>query len=362
MTRYRRLLAAAIALAFAVIALGAYVRLSDAGLGCPDWPGCYGHLLGVPDEAHEQTAANRAFPERPVETGKAWKEMVHRYFAGTLGLLILGICLLAWRSELRRRQSPALPSVLLGVVVLQGALGMWTVTLLLKPVIVTLHLLGGMTTLALLVALALRSARPAAGNSVSPTAASVPWLAGLALLAVFVQIALGGWVSSNYAALACTDFPTCQGEWRPPMDFAHGFAIFRELGQTAHGELLPFAALTAIHWTHRLGALAVTLLVGMLALTLWRTGASPWRHWSLMLAGALALQVGLGIANVALSLPLPLAVAHNLGAALLLTITLAVNLRLHGQRSENRVPGAVDRSSGNEFRTPGLRRGNPSAP
>jgi cytochrome c oxidase assembly protein subunit 15 len=363
MTTYHRLIAAAIALAFAVIALGAYVRLSDAGLGCPDWPGCYGHLLGIPDEAHEQAAANRAFPERPVETGKAWKEMVHRYFAGTLGLLILGISLLAWRAEQRRRQSPALPTALLGVVVLQGALGMWTVTLLLKPVIVTLHLLGGMTTLALLVALALREARPAlAPRSAAATAPAISWLAGLALLAVFVQIALGGWVSSNYAALACSDFPTCQGEWRPPMDFAHGFAIFRELGQTAHGDLLPFAALTAIHWMHRLGAVAVAVLVGTLALALWRTGIPPWRHWSMVLAGALALQLTLGIANVLLSLPLPLAVAHNLGAALLLTVTLAINLHLHAQRRENTLPGTVDRDRGEDFRTQGVRRGNPSVP
>jgi cytochrome c oxidase assembly protein subunit 15 len=362
MTSYRRLIAAAVALAFAVIALGAYVRLSDAGLGCPDWPGCYGHLLGIPDEAHEQAAANQAFPERPVETGKAWKEMVHRYFAGTLGLLILGICLLAWRAEQRRRQSPVLPTVLLGVVVLQGALGMWTVTLLLKPVIVTLHLLGGMTTLALLVALALRDAKPDPGSSASSIGPAVRWLASLALFAVFVQIALGGWVSSNYAALACADFPTCQGEWRPPMDFAHGFAVFRELGQTAHGDLLPFAALTAIHWMHRVGALAVTLLAGALAMALWRTGGPSWRRWSLLLAGALALQVGLGIANVLLSLPLFLAVAHNLGAALLLTVTLAINLRLHGQRSENNLPGTIDRGSGDGFTTPGVPRGNPSAP
>ncbi len=358
MTPYRRLIAAAVALAFAVIALGAYVRLSDAGLGCPDWPGCYGHLLGVPDEMHEQAAANQAFPERPVETGTAWKEMVHRYFAGTLGLLILGVCLLAWRGEQRRRHAPLLPTLLLGIVALQAALGMWTVTLLLKPVIVTLHLLGGMTTLALLVALALRETVPAR----AAIDGGLPRLAGLALLAVFVQIALGGWVSSNYAALACTDFPTCQGEWRPPMDFAHGFAVFRELGQTAHGELLPFAALTAIHWMHRLGALAVTALVGALALALWRTGGPSWRSWSLVLAGALALQVGLGIANVLLSLPLLLAVAHNLGAALLLTVTLAINLRLHGQRSENILPGTVDRSSGHDFTTPGAPRENPSAP
>ena len=161
MRLYRRLLLTATVLAFAVIALGAYVRLSDAGLGCPDWPGCYGHWLGVPDEMHEQLAAQQAYPDRPVETGKAWKEMVHRYFAGTLGLLILAICLLAWRPEFRKRQSPALPTLLLAVVGLQAALGMWTVTLLLKPLIVTLHLLGGMTTLALLIAMSIKEALPA---------------------------------------------------------------------------------------------------------------------------------------------------------------------------------------------------------
>ncbi len=359
MTLYRRLLAAAIVLAFAVIALGAYVRLSDAGLGCPDWPGCYGHWLGVPDEAHEQAAASRAFPDRPVETPKAWKEMIHRYFAGSLGLLVLGLCLLSWRGEARRQQSPRLPTLLLGIVMLQAALGMWTVTLLLKPVIVTLHLLGGMTTLALLVALALRESTPVASGTASP---GVPRLAGLALLAVFVQIALGGWVSSNYAALACTDFPMCQGQWQPPMDFSHGFTVFRELGQTADGELLPFSALTAIHWTHRVGALAVVGLVGMLALALWRNGGARWRNWSLLLAGALTLQISLGVGNVLLSLPLPLAVAHNLGAALLLTFTLAVNLRLHRQRRENVMIFPVDRASGGEFRRPAVPRGNPSAP
>ena len=330
MTPYRRLLAAAIALAFAVIALGAYVRLSDAGLGCPDWPGCYGHLLGVPDEAHEHAAANRAFPERPVETGKAWKEMVHRYFAGTLGLLILGICLLAWRAEQRRSQSPALPTVLLGVVVLQGALGMWTVTLLLKPVIVTLHLLGGMTTLALLVALALRAARPAAGNSASPTAAAVPWLAGLALLGVFAQIALGGWTSTNYAALACTDLPTCQGQWWPEMNFRDAFHFVRELGKTGDGENLPMQALTAIHLMHRIGAVVVAFYVGWLG---WRARkAGGVAGLGAALLAVLTLQWLLGLSNVYFSLPIGVAVAHNGGAALLLALTLTLLFRARQAR------------------------------
>jgi cytochrome c oxidase assembly protein subunit 15 len=324
MRLYRGLALVATLLAFGVVALGAYVRLSDAGLGCPDWPGCYGHLLGVPDAPHEQAAAAQSFPGKPVETGKAWKEMVHRYFAGTLGLLILGLAILAWRPEMRDRASPLLPTALLGIVGFQALLGMWTVTLLLKPVIVTAHLLGGMTTLGLLVWLLLRqtqtSMRPVERpNSLRP-------LALLALGAVIAQIALGGWTSSNYAALACTDFPTCQGNWLPTMDFGHAFALRRELGQTSDGGLLPFSALTAIHWSHRFWAVGVLLAVGGLAIRLLRLPA--WRRWGLWLAGLLTLQWCLGIANVLLSLPLPIAVAHNLGAAALLAATLALNFRL----------------------------------
>jgi len=325
MSLYRRLLLAATLLAVVVIGLGAYVRLSDAGLGCPDWPGCYGHWLGVPDVEHEQIAAQAAFPQQPVDTGKAWKEMIHRYCAGTLGLLILGICLLSWRSELRQRQSPLLPTLLLGIVGLQAALGMWTVTLLLKPVIVTLHLLGGMTTLALLVALLLRSF--AGAPLTAPPA--LRWLATLALLAVVLQIALGGWVSSNYAALACNGFPTCQGTWVPEMDLAHAFTLHRELGQTADGALLSHTALVAIHWSHRLGALLVLGVVGALAGGLLRSRQTRWHAWGWLLIFILSLQIFLGIANVLLALPLALAVGHNLGAASLLSATLAVMLRLH---------------------------------
>lgn len=337
----RRLIILAACLAFGVVALGAYVRLSDAGLGCPDWPGCYGHLVGVPDQVHEQAAAAAAFPGKPVETAKAWKEMVHRYFAGTLGLLILAICGLSWRREIRQRQSPALPTALLGIVGFQALLGMWTVTLLLKPMVVTAHLLGGMTTLALLVTLALGGEhRPRL-----PVGATLKPLALVALLAVAAQIALGGWVSSNYAALACPDFPTCHGEWMPAMDFGHAFTLHRELGQTADGALLSHDALTAIHWSHRLGALIVTMLVGSLAWQLLRE--KGWQGWGALLAGVLLLQLGLGVANVLLSLPLPLAVAHNVGAAALLTATLALNLRLastvsHRQASQKLAVNAAE--------------------
>lgn len=326
MRLYRRLLLVATLLAFAVIALGAYVRLSDAGLGCPDWPGCYGHWLGIPEAHHEQQAAAQAYPDRPLDTGKAWKEMLHRYLAGTLGLLILALCILAWRKESRSRQSPALPTALLGIVGLQAALGMWTVTLLLKPVIVTLHLIGGMTTLSILVGMAVARFDARLDDSTNPR---MRLLGAAALLAISIQIALGGWVSSNYAALACADFPTCQGQWLPPMDVTHAFSLYRDLGLTADGALLPLEALTAIHWSHRLGAVAVSLLAGSFAIALLRTGERVWQTWGGVLLALLLAQVGLGIANVLLALPLGLAIAHNIGAACLLSATLSINILMY---------------------------------
>jgi cytochrome c oxidase assembly protein subunit 15 len=320
---YRPLLVAATLLAFCVVGLGAYVRLSDAGLGCPDWPGCYGHLVGVPDTHAEHAAAATAFPGKPVETGKAWKEMIHRYAAGTLGLLILGIALSAWADWRRERERrPWLETGLLGLVTFQALLGMWTVTLLLKPVIVTAHLLGGMATLSLLVLCLVRDAKVGSRRTAMPDA--VTRLLGLlALATVLGQIALGGWVSSNYAALACADFPTCQSSWWPAADYANAFHLTRELGQTAEGGLLPFAALTAIHWTHRLGALLVFCVVGAYAMRLLKRR----NRVGLLLVVLLAVQVGLGIANVLLSLPLAVAVAHNLGAALLLATLVVANFR-----------------------------------
>lgn len=356
MRLFHRLLLLATLLAFAVIALGAYVRLSDAGLGCPDWPGCYGHWLGVPEAPAEQLAAAQAYPERPLETGKAWKEMLHRYLAGSLGLLVLALCVLAWRRECRQRQSPALPTALLLIVCLQAALGMWTVTYLLKPVIVTLHLLGGMTTLSLLAGI-LFARRATSGAA--PAGPALRLLGGGALLLIVLQIALGGWVSSNYAALACADFPTCQGQWRPEMEFDHAFSLHRELGQTADGQLLPLTSLTAIHWSHRLGALAVTLIVGALAVSLIRTGHRRWRRWGGLLLGLLVAQIGLGLGNVLLSLPLPVAVLHTLGAAALLTATLAINILL--QRSPSPAgsgwsPSGKTRSLGARHPSADLRR------
>jgi len=287
-------------LAFAVVVVGAYVRLSDAGLGCPDWPLCYGQP--VPGAIADGDAL-----------AKAWKEMGHRYLAGTLGVLILFIAVLAWRL----RRSPWLATALFVLLVFQATLGAWTVTMLLKPAIVTAHLLGGMAILALLtwVALAQLSA-PAAFQ-----ARKLRGPAAIALAVLLVQIALGGWVSSNYAALACPDVPWCLGQAVPAMDFGNAFHLLRELGQTPQGELLSREALTAIHWSHRVFAL---VLVAVLAWTVYRTCAIS-RPLAAVIALLLAAQFSLGVANVVVSRPLGLAAAHNAGAALLLIALVVLN-------------------------------------
>ncbi len=318
------LVIAAALLALAVIGLGAYVRLSDAGLGCPDWPGCYGKL--TPHHAAADIAAAQALqPDGPVTLAKAWKEMLHRYLAGSLGLLILAIALLAGVRE--RGGSRLLALALLLLVLMQVGLGMGTVTLALRPVVVSAHLLGGMATLALLVWLATRLGRPGRllqRLSYRPVATRsrrvrVPALAAITLAALGVQIALGGWVSSQQAALACADFPTCGGAWWPAADWARAFHL------TADTAPEP-AARVAMHWAHRLGALLVTLLVLALA---WRLMFRPgYAGASRFLVFALLAQVSLGALNILPSLPLAVAVAHNLGAALLLAALVRVNVRL----------------------------------
>jgi cytochrome c oxidase assembly protein subunit 15 len=321
---FKKLIIVAALLAFGVIVLGAYVRLSDAGLGCPDWPGCYGKLS--PAHAAEHIAqAETAQPGGPVSAHKAWKEMVHRYFASTLGLLIVIIGVMAWVKREQLMQGVGLPLVLIVLVILQGLLGMWTVTLLLKPVIVTLHLLGGVTTLALLVWLGMRQSRDIPEMRTQDAVRMKNW-AVAGLVVVFLQIALGGWVSSNYAALACADFPTCKGVWMPTMDFNHAFHFTRELGKTAQGELLSLDSLTAIHWTHRLGALITFLLLAVLVFKMLRIPSLA--KLGAVIGLVLLLQIGLGISNVLFSLPLPVAVAHNGVAALLLLTLIILNFRL----------------------------------
>ena len=214
-------------LAFCVILMGAYVRLSDAGLGCPDWPGCYGKLV-VPEQ--HQAQVPEANPHaKPLHSGKAWKEMIHRYLAGTLGLFILLLAILAWRNRRDPQQPLWLPSLLSGLVIFQAALGMWTVTLLVKPAIVTAHLLGGFATFVLLVLLALRL-RPAARFRAHTPPVPLRRFILVALLVAIAQITLGGWTSTNYAALGCSDFPACySGQWWPAMDFREAFVIWRGL-------------------------------------------------------------------------------------------------------------------------------------
>ena len=327
---YRALVFCGVVLTFLVIVAGAYVRLEDAGLGCPDWPGCYGQLLGVPDEVHEVARAEQAYPGSPVDPARAWKEMFHRYLAGALGLLILAVAVVAWRSRREIGRSPGLATLLVAVVACQATLGMWTVTLLLKPAIVVLHLLGGMTTLALMTWLALREIDPPAAPAAAAQALK-PWAAlGLAILVV--QIALGGWVSANYAALACPDLPACHGRWLPDMNFGHAFHVLRELGVTAAGAPLSQDALVAIHWTHRAGALITVLYLGALAGKGLRVPALA-LYSGLMLA-LLVAQAALGIANVLARLPLGIAVAHNGGAALLLAALVMLNFAVF-KRSSN---------------------------
>lgn len=324
MSAYRSLILLTLILALAVVSLGAYVRLSDAGLGCPDWPGCYGHI--TPHHAADKIAAALSEdPHGPVSHAKAWKEMLHRYLAGTLGLMVLAIAVAGWRLRRETQGSPVLPLLLFGLIVFQALLGMWTVTRLLKPFIVSAHLLGGMATVSLLLWLWLRE-RSQSVHVYFADAGHLRGAATLGLALVVVQIALGGWVSTNYAALACTDFPLCQGQWVPPMDFDHAYTLHRELGETASGELLPMTALTAIHWTHRLMALLVTLYLLWLATRLLRAPGLAGLGMSILVL--LTVQVTLGISNVLFSLPLPLAVAHNAGAAWLLAALVWLNFRV----------------------------------
>ena len=327
MRLYRQLILVALLLTATVIVFGAYVRLADAGLGCPDWPGCYGQLTPH-HAAGEILQTHAADPTGPVSLPKAWTEMVHRYLAASLGLLIIVIAALAWRQRGDRGSAPAVATALVGVVIFQGLLGKWTVTLLLKPAIVTAHLLGGLTTLALLAWLGLR-ARRATRLPVPP---GLRMFARLGLLLLVAQIVLGGWTSTNYAALACSDFPSCQGSFAPVTDYANAFHVVRELGMTAGGEFLPLAALTAIHWSHRLGAVVAGAVLFLLAWLLSRRQAT--QRLGLALLAATTLQIVLGIANVVLSLPLALAVAHNAGAVLLVALLVSINYRVGGTRAE----------------------------
>ena len=311
----------ALLLGVVVVMLGAYTRLVHAGLGCPDWPGCYG-FLSVPRSDGALEMAQVRFPDSPVEAFKAWAEMIHRYAAGLLGLTILGLALLALKYRDHQGYPLKLPLGLLALVICQALFGMWTVTLKLWPQVVTAHLLGGFATLSLLFLLCLRlSGRIPADVGLT----ALRPLARAVLVVVTLQIALGGWVSSNYAALACIDLPTCHGEWWPDMDFAAGFNIFQEIGPNYLGGMLYGEGRTAIHFTHRIGALVTLAVTLLLALRLYRAGLTTTAAGLVLV---LLTQVGLGITNVLAHIPLAVAVAHNaVGALLLLTLVL-VNYQL----------------------------------
>lgn len=370
--KFNKLAWIALALAICVIGFGAYVRLSHAGLGCPDWPVCYGKLTWPKHEV-SIAAANEAFPERPVEVPKAWREQFHRHIAAILGLLVLGLALLATRHRahsrtillsacglvliaipLYMREYYVSSSVLVAIaeaallaaawrwsnsdmarvatftlafIIFQAMLGMWTVTWLLKPIVVMAHLMGGMTMFCLLTWMAVRSS-PNAAIPQAPTLRISPLLWG-GVAVVAVQIALGGWVSANYAALACgTDFPSCLGQWWPQMDFAEAAVLWRGIGVDYEGGLLDPEARTAIQMAHRLFAVVV---VGYLVWLARRLSAEGLANYGWGLLALLTLQVILGITNVVGGLPLPVATAHNVVAAFLLFVLVGLLARLRPQ-------------------------------
>jgi cytochrome c oxidase assembly protein subunit 15 len=320
LTWFRRVARVATLLTLIVVVVGAWVRLTDAGLGCPDWPGCYGHVHPA-QVAGKVDQINAANPDRPFDYQKALNEMVHRYIATTLGLLIIVLAVMSVRNRRDPAQPRVLPWVLLATVILQGLLGMWTVTLLLKPLIVTLHLLGGLTTLSLLWWLSL----PPERRDLKAAERKVRRLAVVGMAFVVLQVALGGWTSTNYAAAACPDFPTCQGTWWPQMDFKDAFVLWRGLGIDYEGGVLDAPARVAIHYVHRIGAYGVTLVLVSLAIAaLYRAQTRPLRWAAMGVLAALTLQLLIGMNLIWQGWPLWLGTAHNAGAALVVLSMVAL--------------------------------------
>jgi heme a synthase len=314
--RLRALVVVLLFLTFDLVLFGAFTRLSDSGLGCPDWPGCYGSVTPIGAQAHID-AAQAAAPMGPVTTSKAWIEMLHRKMASGIGALITLLMVLSWVWRKQTRHSPWLATFTFVWVCVQGAFGAWTVTLKLFPAIVTLHLLGGMVLL-LLLAWQVERSDPAPVKSTAQDKALAPWVIA-ALIVLFMQMALGAWVSTNYAVLACDDFPQCRGQWWPPMDFQNGFELWHELGVLRSGASVDLPMLTAMHMTHRLFALVVVVVLGTLAYKLIQQSSHP--RSGKILAGLVALQVATGMANVVLGWPLLAALLHTGGAAALVILT-----------------------------------------
>jgi heme a synthase len=319
--RLRALTLLTLFLTFDLVLFGAFTRLTDSGLGCPDWPGCYGSASPV-GAREEISQAQAVQPTGPVTHKKAWIEMIHRYLATGVGVLILTLAVYSWRERKLTQISPWWASFTLVWVCVQGAFGALTVTMKLFPAIVTLHLLGGMFLLALL---QVQAQRYAQSETSVPREALRPSTKALLLAstaALWVQMALGAWVSTNYAVLACTEFPACQGSWWPRMNFAEGFEWWRPLGQTAAGANISFEALTAIHYVHRLFAYVLLILMGALAWRLW--AVDGWQRSARWLAILATLQLLTGLSNVVLGWPLLAAVMHTGGAAALVLVTTAI--------------------------------------
>lgn len=323
MKYFKKLLLLTTITAFCLVVLGAYVRLSDAGLGCPDWPGCFG-TLSVPESQSAIENAELNFPTQRVETDKAWKEMIHRYVAGFLGIMIFLIGIISYKNKRVLKVNPIVPYSIVILVIFQALLGMWTVTLLLKPIVVSAHLIGGMTTLGLLTFVTHRYWGKIQANTLK--SAHEIFLVRFSLFILFVQIFLGGWTSTNYAGLACTDFPTCHGILVPSLNFKDAFDIFRDLGKLSDGSPLPLAVFETIQWVHRLGALVTWLFFIYLASVILKY--KTMRNLGYVLVFVITAQFIVGVANLLLHLPTVLAVMHTFGAASLVVLAAILNSRI----------------------------------
>ena len=327
-----------ILLTLTVIVLGAYTRLSDAGLGCPDWPGCYGKIT-VPSDAQAVNQANLQFPERALEADKAWIEMIHRYFAGSLGLLVFVV--VAWCIK-KNITSAGLPLLISATVIFQALLGMWTVTLKLMPVVVMAHLMGGFTLLSLQCLLYCRLSNFQTRFGETSHAPQLKFWASLGVVVVVGQILLGGWTSSNYAALVCTQLPICEGNWASYLDFKNAFDFAQNGHDNYEFGVLEYPARLTIHVMHRFGAIVATLTVLMVVYQLWKLGQTSHQKLSVIVAIVLVTQISLGISNVWFHLPISVAVLHNLVAAMLLISMVVTNFVVWQRKpSESLVKNSV---------------------
>lgn len=325
----------ALGIVICVIVLGSWTRLADAGLGCPDWPGCYGQLL-VPETVEEIAAAESLYPDAPVEVAKGWLEMIHRYFASILGFVILVLAAASWSQRTRLNYPFALTQALLAMVILQGAFGAWTVTWKLWPQVVTAHLLGGFTTASLLTVLMIKLRR--AGSEVKPlsltnvTQGRLKAWALVGFILILGQVFLGGWMSSNYAALACSTLPECNGSWWPEMNFSEGFDLTQTLGPSYLGGLMNSEARTAIHVLHRYGAIILGVYILLMSYLLLSQDDRRLRKFGLAFLVVFFVQFCLGLANIYYFLPLPVAVAHNFGGACLFVLSISLNYVVFSNR------------------------------